>query len=134
LSQIGNVLISTTTINIGASWFHTHYVEMTALAAVVVLPLLLVSTMQAVYRQNASQLLRAFFVQLPLALLLGVVAVQIVVLCLSATDAMCSAVTGGNGSDVTSLLTGISNGLVDSLGDPTMATFVLLLVGLMVAA
>jgi hypothetical protein len=134
LSQIGNVLISTTAINIGASWFHTHYVEMTALAGVVVLPMLLVSTMQAIYRQNAGQLLRAFFVQLPLALLLGVVAVQIVVLCLSATDAMCSAVTGGNGSDVTSLLTGVSNGLVDSLGDPTMATFVLLLVGLMVAA
>src|ERR1039458_590369 len=112
LSQIGNVLISTTTINIGASWFHTHYVEMTALAGVVVLPMLLVSTMQAVYRQNASQLLRAFFVQLPLALLLGVVAVQIVVLCLSATDAMCTAVAGGTGSDVTALLAGVSNGMV----------------------
>ena len=63
----------------------------TALAAVVVLPLLLVSTLQAVYRQNAGQLIRAFFVQLPLALLLGVVAIQIVILCLSATDAMCKA-------------------------------------------
>ena len=134
LSQIGNVLISTTTIDIGASWFHQHYVVMTALAGGVVLPLLLVSTMQAVYRQNAGQLIRAFFVQLPLALLLGVVAIQIVILCLSATDAMCTAVAGGSGSDVTALLAGMSNGLVAALGDPTMATFVLLLVGLLVAA
>ena len=133
LSQIGHVLISTTTIDIGASWFHQHYVEMTVLAGAVVLPLLLVSTMQAVYRQNAGQLIRAFFVQLPLALLLGVVAIQIVVLCLSATDAMCTAVAGGSGSDVTALLTGVSNGMVAALGDPTMATFVLLLVGLLVA-
>jgi hypothetical protein len=134
LSQIGNVLVSTTTIDVGASWFHTHYVEMTALAGVVVLPLLLVSTLQAVYRQNAGQLIRSFLVQLPLALLLGVVAVQIVVLCLSATDAMCAAVAGGSNSDVTALLTGVSNGLVEALADPTMATFVLLLVGLLVAA
>ena len=134
LSQIGNVLVSTTTIDIGATWFHTHYVEMTALAGVVVLPLLLVSTLQAVYRQNAGQLIRSFFVQLPLALLLGVVAVQIVVLCLSATDAMCAAVAGGSNSDVAALLAGVSSGLGQALADPTMATFVLLLVGLLVAA
>src|SRR5271168_327889 len=39
LSQIGNVLTSTTTIDLGADWFRTHYAVMTALAAVVVLPL-----------------------------------------------------------------------------------------------
>lgn len=134
LSQIGNVLISTTTIDLGAEWFRTHYEVMTALAAVVALPLLLVSTLQAVYRQNAGQLIRAFFVQLPLALLLGVVAIQIVVLCLSATDAMCTAVAGGSGSDVKALLAGMTKGLVVAVGDPTTATFVLLLVGLLVAA
>ena len=131
LSQIGNVLISTTTIDLGADWFRTHYAVMTALAAVVVLPLLLVSTLQAVFRQNAGQLIRAFFVQLPLALLLGVVAIQIVILCLSATDAMCTAVAGGSGSDVNALLAGMTKGLVIAVGDPTMATFVLLLVGLL---
>jgi hypothetical protein len=134
LSQIGDVLTSTTTIDLGAVWFRTHYAVMTALAAVVVLPLLLVSTLQAVYRQNAGQLIRAFFVQLPLALLLGVVAIQIVILCLSATDAMCTAVAGGSGSDVKALLAGMTKGLVLAEGDPTTATFVLLLVGLLVAA
>jgi hypothetical protein len=134
LAQIGTVLTSTTTIDLGASWFRTHYEVMTALAGVVILPLLLVSALQAVYRQNAGQLIRAFLVQLPLALLLGVVAVQIVVLCLSATDAMCAEVAGGSGSDVKALLAGTTKGLIVAVGDPTMATFVLLLVGLLVAA
>jgi hypothetical protein len=134
LSQIGNVLVSTTTIDLGAGWFSGHYKVMTELAGVVILPLLLVSTLQAVYRQNAGQLLRAFFVQLPLALLLGVVAVQIVILCLSATDAMSAEVMGGSGSDVTNLLSGMTRGLVVAGGSPATATFVLLLVGLLVAA
>ena len=112
LSQIGNVLISTTTIDVGADWFRTHYAVMTALAAVVVLPMLLVSTLQAVFRQSAGQLVRTFFVQLPLALLLGVVAIQIVILCLSATDAMCTEVAGGSGSDVKALLAGMTKGLL----------------------
>jgi hypothetical protein len=72
-------------------------------------------------------------VQLPLALLLGVVAVQLVSLCLSATDELCTVVAGGSGSDVKSLLAGITKGLVLAVGDPTIATFVLLLVGLLVA-
>jgi hypothetical protein len=134
LRQIGDVLVSTTTINVGAGWFRTHYGQMIALAGVVILPLLLVSTLQAIYRQNPGQLLRAFFLQLPLALLLGVVAIQIVVLSLSATDAMCSAVAGGSGSDVKNLLAGVTKGLLQAGGDPTMATFVLLMVGLLVAA
>jgi hypothetical protein len=134
LAQIGTVLTSTTTIDLGALWFKTHYEVMTGLAGVVILPLLLVSALQAVYRQNAGQLLRAFFVQLPLALLLGVISVQIVNLCLSATDAMCAEVAGGSGSDVKALLAGTTKGLLIATADPTMATFVLLLVGLLVAA
>lgn len=134
LAQIGNVLISTTTIDLGAAWFQKHYGVMIGLAGVVVLPLLLLSTLQAIYRQSASQLMKAFFVQLPLALLLGFVAIQIVILCLSATDALCSEVAGGSGSDVKALLSGMTRGLAVAVGDPSMATFVLLLVGLLVAA
>jgi hypothetical protein len=133
LGQIGAVLNSTTSVNLGAKWFSDNYGIMTSLAAVIVLPLLLVSTMQAIYRQNPAQLLRAFFVQLPLALLLGVASVQIVILSLSATDAMCSAVAGGASSSVSTMLSTLSQGLVAAVGDPTLATFVILLVGLLVA-
>ena len=133
LGQIGTVLNSTTTVDLGATWFRAHYGQMTALAGVVILPLLLVSTLQAVLRQNPGQLVRTFLLHLPLALLLAVVAVQIVVLSLSATDAMSDAVAGGSGSDVTSMLSTLTTGLVAAAGDPTVAGFVLLLVSLLVA-
>ena len=102
LAQIGDVLVSTTTIDLGAELVpHPLRRDDGRWPAWCVLPLLLVSTLQAVYRQNPGQLIRAFFVQLPLALLLGVVAIQIVILCLSATDAMCTAVAGGTQFGVT---------------------------------
>ncbi len=100
LRQIGASSCRTTTIDVGATWFRTHYGQMTALAGVVILPMLLVSTLQAVLRQNPGQLVRTYLVQLPLALLLAVVAIQIVILSLSATDAMSDAVAGGSGADV----------------------------------
>ncbi len=106
---------------------------MTALAGVVILPLLLVSTLQAIVRQNPGQLVRTYLVQLPLALLLAVVAIQVVILGLSATDAMSDAVAGGTGADVTSLLSGVTTGLAAAAADPTIASFVLLLIALLVA-
>jgi hypothetical protein len=133
LGQIGDVLVSTTTVDIGATWFRAHYGQMTALAGVVILPMLLASTLQAVVRQDAGQLVRTFVVQLPLALLLAVVAIQVVILSLSATDAMSNAVAGGSGADVRSLLTGVITGLVTAAADPTIASFVLLLIALLVA-
>jgi hypothetical protein len=133
LDQIGDVLSATTTVNVGASWFQTHYGQMTALAGVVILPLLLASTLQAILRQNPGQLVRTFLVQLPLALLLAVVAIQIVVLSLSATDAMSDAVAGGTNADVGSLLNGVTSGLVSSAADPSIASFVVLLVALLIA-
>jgi hypothetical protein len=133
LDQIGDVLSSTTTIDVGASWFRVHYGQMTALAGVVILPMLLASILQAVVRQNPGQLIRTFFVQLPLALLLAVVAIQIVILTLSATDAMSDAVAGGTNADVSSLLGGVTSGLVSAAADPSIASFVLLLVALLIA-
>src|SRR5271157_3825057 len=133
LDQIGDVLSATTTVDVGATWFRTHYGQMTALAGVVVLPMLLASALQAIVRQNPGQLIRTFLVQLPLALLLAVVAIQLVILSLSATDAMSDAVAGGTGADVTSLLSGVTTGLVAAAADPTIASFVLLLIALLIA-
>jgi hypothetical protein len=133
LGQIGDVLISTTSIDVGATWFRTHYGAMTALAGVVILPMLLLSTLQAVLRQNPGQLVRTYLVQLPLALLLAVVAIQIVILSLSATDAMSDAIAGGTGADVTTLLSTVTKGLVVAATDPSIASFVLLLIALLIA-
>jgi hypothetical protein len=76
---------------------------------------------------------RTYLVQLPCALLLAVVAIQVVVLSLSATDAMSDAVAGGSGADVSSLLSTVTKGLVVAAADPTIASFVLLLIALLIA-
>jgi hypothetical protein len=75
LQQIGAVIGASTTVDLGASWFTAHYQTMAALAAVVVVPLLLLGVMQAIYRQDVSMLLRSVLVHVPLALLLTAVAV-----------------------------------------------------------
>jgi hypothetical protein len=95
--------------------------------------MLLVSTVQAIVRQDPGQLVRTFLVRLPLALLLGVAAIQIVIMGLSVTDEMSAAVAGGTGADVTSLLSGVTKGLVGAAADPTIASFVLLLIALLIA-
>ena len=135
LGQIGGVLTSTTSVDLGAGWFVGHYRAMAALAAVVLLPLLLLSVVQAVYRQSAAVLVRVVAVQLPLALLLTGAAVQLVQLSLAATDALGTSVSAGAGVDVQKALQGVATQLVAQAGGgPDSAPpFVVLLGALLVA-
>lgn len=135
LGQIGGVLTSTTSVDLGASWFVGHYRAMAALAAVVILPLLLLSVLQAVYRQSAAVLVRVVAVQLPLALLLTAAAVQLVQMALSATDALATSVSVGVGVDVQKALQAVASQLVAQAGGgPDSApAFVVLLGALLVA-
>jgi len=134
LGQIGGVLNSTTSIDLGASWFTGHYRLMAGLAAVVVLPLLLLSVLQAVYRQSAGILIRSAMVQLPLALILTAVAVQLVQLSLGATDALSTAVSTGTGADLQSALSNLATVLtaLAGTGDAAVPAFVVLLGALLV--
>ncbi|MGH9047062.1 MAG: hypothetical protein ACRDVW_07085, partial [Acidimicrobiales bacterium] len=135
LDQIGGVMTSTTSIDLSATWFTSHYEVMVGLAAIVVLPLLLVSIVQAIYHQSASALIRMALVHLPLALLLGAVAVQLVQLALSATDVLSSAVASTSSGGVGAALSGLSSTLANQVaaGDPSVPTFVALLIALLVS-
>lgn len=134
LSQIGGALSSSTTVDLGAGWYTTHYQAMAGLAAVVVLPLLILSAVQAVYRQSAAVLVRVVAVQLPLAALLTAVAVQLVQLSLAATDALSSTVSSGVGNDIQQALSGVAGALVSlaGLGPNSPPAFVVLLGALLV--
>jgi hypothetical protein len=133
LGQIGGVLTSSTAIDLGASWFGGHYHLMAGVAAVVVLPLLLGAVLQAVFRQDPGILVRSALVQLPLALVLTAVAVQIVQLALGATDALSSAVAAGTGADLQSALTNLSTVLSGlSVGGAAVPAFIVLLGALLV--
>ncbi len=135
LDQVGTVLSATTTVTLSAGWFTSHFAVMGSLAAVVVLPLLLVGVVQAIYRQSAAALLRLALVQLPLAVLFSAVAVQMVQLALTVTDALSAAVASGSGSSVTAALDGLGKVLVASsaTGVSSPPSLVVLLGALLVA-
>jgi hypothetical protein len=135
LGQIGSALSATTSVDLGAGWFASHYAVMAALSGVVVLPLLLLSTIQAVYRQSASVLVRSVLVQLPLAALLAGAAVQLVQLSLAATDALSNTVAAGTGTNIEQALDGVAKLLAASVagGPQSPPAFVVLLGGLLVA-
>jgi len=134
LGQLGGALNATTSIDITASWFSAHYQVMVGLSAVVVLPMLLCAVIQAVYRQNAAIAVRSVLVQLPLALLLAAVAVQLVQLSLAVTDAMGSTVASSSGANLGSALSGLASALVNQTSsDQQVPAFVVMLGGLLVA-
>ena len=130
LAQIGTVIGDTTSVDLGASWFSTHYGTMAELAGVVIVPLLLLGIIQSVYRQSLSSLLRSVLVNVPLAVLLTAVAVKLVQLGLSLTDAMSNAVAHGAGLDsghfMSSVLADLS-GPSAATGQPSAPAFVLFL-------
>lgn len=130
LNQLGSVMTSSTSVHLGASWFHQHYAVMASLAAVVAVPMFLLATIQGVYQQSAAVLIRSAFVHLPLAGLLTAVAVQLVQLSLTVTDALCSAVAQGSGNDIDKTLASVATILVTS--GPSLPSFVLGLGALLV--
>ena len=108
LDQVGGVLSTTTSIDVGSGWFTTDYRAMTGIAAAVVVPVLLLSIAQSVYRQSAAVLVRSALVQLPLALVLTAVAVQLVQLSLAVTDNLCTAISAGAGANIAQALSGLA--------------------------
>ncbi len=129
LTQIGAVLGATTGIDLGASWFTTHYLTMAALAGVVIVPILLLGIIQSIYRQNASMLMRSVLVNVPLAVLLTAVAVKLVQLGLALTDAMSAAVAQGAGLDTGHFMASVTAAMsgAQAAGQPGVPAFVLFL-------
>ena len=129
LTQIGGVVGTTSSVDLSAPWFSAHYGTMAALAAVVVLPLMLLGVVQSVYRQDASALVRSVVVNVPLAVLLTAVAVKLVELGLALTDAMSAAVARGAGLDAGHFMASVTLGLsgAAATGQSGAPAFILLL-------
>jgi hypothetical protein len=133
LAQIGGFLNATTSIDLGASWFTSHYRTMAGLAGVVIVPLLLFGVIQAIHRQNASMLVRSVTINVPLAILLTAVAVKLVQLGLALTDSMSAAVAQGAGLDTGHFFASTVAALSGPVtAGPATPTFVVLMGGLAV--
>jgi hypothetical protein len=135
LDQVGGVLSTTTSIDVGSGWFTTDYRAMTGIAAAVVVPVLLLSIAQSVYRQSAAVLVRSALVQLPLALVLTAVAVQLVQLSLAVTDNLCTAISAGAGANIAQALSGLATALTSQAASGTQGipSFVLFVGALLLA-
>jgi hypothetical protein len=129
LRQIGSVMSTTTAIDLGASWFTSHYQIMVALAGVVIVPILLLGIMQSIYRQNGSALVRSVLVNVPLSILLTAVAVKLVQLGLAITDAMSAAIAQGAGLDSGHFLASVTVGLSVTSGNESSAPAFVMFVG-----
>lgn len=132
LGQIGSALQSSTQIDLGASWFTSHFETMAALAGVVIVPLLLLGVVQAIHRQSASLLLRSMLINVPVALLLTGAAVKLVQLGLALVDAMSADVAHGAGLDTGHFLSATTAALSGTAAGPATPAFVLFLGGLAV--
>ena len=133
LRQVGSVMTATTRPDLSARWFTDHYKVMSALAAVMLLPLLMASVIHAVARQDLSILFRAALIKLPTVLLFTAVVVQVVQLSLTAVDAMSSAVSGVAGSDLQGFMTGVAAALGSPASGQGVPLFVAFIGSLVVA-
>lgn len=104
MDQVGAVLSVTTEPLVGAAWFAGRYAVMTQIGAAVLLVFLAACAIQAVVRQDPGLLVRAAAVQLPLAVVLTLSAVELVQLGVSVADRLSELVGGGSGADVAGFL------------------------------
>ena len=132
MDQIGGVITSTTTPLVGAAWFRDRYAVVLRLGMVLVVAFLLAGVIQAILRQDLGVLVRALVVQLPLAVILSVSAVQLVQLSIAVTDQLSSAVSGGSGQDVAGFLRAVAGDLA-ALG-PAAPAFIGFFVALLLVA
>ncbi|MCL4433806.1 MAG: hypothetical protein M1399_03425 [Actinobacteria bacterium] len=109
LHELGKFMSYTTEPELTSHWFGSDYKTMLYLATAVILPMACIGAIQSVVRQSPALLLRSFLVHLPLAMLMMFVAVQLVHLGLSLTDALSNALAGGTASTTRNLLVSISD-------------------------
>jgi type IV secretion system protein TrbL len=133
LMKVINFIDNSTSPALDAAWFTERYRFMIGLAALVVLPLLLIATIRAVVKQDPAQLVRSFFVFLPVAILGTFVAVYLTQSLLAITDAMSATVSDRVAGDVSEIFDGVGETLSGSVGavNPAAPSFAIFFVALL---
>ena len=125
LGKVAAFLDASTPPALTAPWFTGQYDTMAALAAVVVLPLVLVAIIDAIVHGRPGQILRSLFVYLPLAGIVTVVATELVGLALDVTDWASLVVSGEVAADSAGFLEQIGQTLArHDTALPVFAVFI----------
>jgi type IV secretion system protein TrbL len=128
VGKVISFIDTSTSPALNAGWFAERYQFMIGLAALVLLPMLLMATIRAVVTQDISQLFRSFFVHLPVAVLGTFTAVVVTNMLLSITDSLSEAVADGIAGDVSEIFDSVgttlgASGGVPGPGAPSFAIF-----------
>lgn len=125
LKRVINFIEDSTTPSLDADWFTERYEFMIGLAALVLVPMLVIAAIRAVVTQDLGQLVRSFFVFLPVAILGTFVAVTITQALLSVTDAVSATVAMNIAGDVSGIFDSVGSTLSNSVGvaNPALPSF-----------
>ena len=122
LGRVISFIDHSTTPTLDGDWFTERYRFMVGLAALALLPMLLIATIRAVMTQDISQLVRSFFVYLPVAILGTFIAVHLTQALLSITDSLSAAVARNVAGDVSEIFDSVSGTLSKATGATAPAT------------
>lgn len=122
LGRVVRFIETSTSPTLDGQWFAERYRFMIGLAALILVPMLLLATIRAVVTQDIAQLLRSFFVYLPVAILGTFIAVYLTQALLAATDALGAAVADNIAGDVSDIFDSVNGTLSDSVGAVSPAT------------
>lgn len=122
---------TSTSPSLDAAWFTERYRFMIGLAALVLLPMLLMATIRAIATQDISQLVRSFFVHLPVAILATFAAVVVTQALLTITDSFSEAVAEGVAGDASEIFDSVGAALASTGGGPVVPSFAIFIVSLL---
>jgi hypothetical protein len=97
LQETASVLSQSTSPQLRSTWFSATYWRMAAISAVLTLPFLFATAVEAVIRSDLTLLLRAAFGYLPLAMLAVSIAAPLTMLLLAAADELSGVVSSAAG-------------------------------------
>jgi hypothetical protein len=94
LEEVARVISAATSPNVTSGWFTGEYWRVAALASMLTLPFIFAAALQALLRSEPGLIFKVVFGYLPLAMIGISIASPVVMLMLSATNEMCSIVSG----------------------------------------
>jgi type IV secretion system protein TrbL len=119
IGRIVEFMESSTTPRLTSEWFSDRYELMMGLGLLVLLPLLLIAAIRALLHQDMGQLLKSFFLYVPVAILATFVAIHLTQMLLAITDDLSAAVSESVGGDATRFLEGGAGSVASALGGVT---------------
>ena len=128
LRQVADAIDSTTAVDLSAPWFQSHYAFMFQVGAILLLPLVLLTVLQALLRQDAGLLVRVGLLYLPAAMLFTGLAVAVSQTAIAVVDALSADLTVEVAKDTDRLATSLTQ--ASALGGPVplFASFLMALV------